>query len=97
MSYSIYYSNEAAQDLTDILVYLSQFYPSTPIRFRAALEHNLQLVSFNPHGCPRYEHRPEYRKLNVKKYLVFYEIDEEAQCVKIYRIRHGSQNIQNSW
>jgi len=95
MNYTIHYMPKAQQDIIHITHYLSQFYPSTPTRFHAELERNLKIVAFNPRCCPRYEHRPEFRKLNVKNYLVFYWIDEDEKCVKIYRIFHGSQNIEN--
>ena len=93
--YEIVVSKEAKQDLTDIKHYLSQFYPSTHRRFREALDDYLQIIAFNPRCCPRYEYRPQYRKCNVKKYLMFYSIDEEAKRVEIHRIRHGSQDLQH--
>ena len=97
MSYIVHLTEDAQQDVIDIMLYLSQFYPGTPERFYAALERNFTRLEFNPRCFPRYEHWPEYRKFNVKNYLVFYLIDDETQSVIIYRIRHGMQDLQNNW
>ena len=94
MQYKISYLDSALQDYFGILRYASQFYPSTPLKFKNALQRNLALVRFNPKCCPRVEDFPQFRKLNVNQYLVFYTIDEEAHQVVLHRIFHGSWDIQ---
>jgi plasmid stabilization system protein ParE len=48
----------------------------------------------HPYSCPVYEDVPDYRKLVVGDYLVFYIVNEDAKIVEIHRIFHGSRDIR---
>ena len=94
MLYRIVYLDSALLDYIAIIRYASQFYPSTPLKFKNALRKQLDSVRFNPRCCPRVEEFPQFRKLHVNQYLVFYTFDVAARQVVVHRIYHGSQNIQ---
>jgi plasmid stabilization system protein ParE len=47
-----------------------------------------------PYSCPEYEDDPDYRRLVVGDYLVFYKVNEDDKTIEVHRILHGSQNIQ---
>jgi len=95
MNYVIRLEDEAKEDAAEIILYLSQFYENTPLRFEAALKRELRLLAFSPGGA-RYEPKPEYRKcVFYNDYVMFYSVDENTKTVRIERIFHGSQDIQN--
>ena len=97
MSYKIQYTPRAKRDYVVIIEYLAQFYPSTPQKFKDALKKGIRYIAEHPTRCPSYEYRPEFRKLNVNQYLVFYMIDEEEETIYIARIRHGKEDLEHNW
>jgi len=93
MKYRIVYLPQTVTDRAEIRDYLSKFYPSTPKRFFALLKKNISRLKTYPHSCPVYEDDPDYRKLVVGEYLVFYIVDDHAKIVEIHGIFHGSRDI----
>ena len=94
MLYEVLYLDDALRDYHAVLFYLSDFYPGTPLKFKEELRRQLEIVKFNPRCCPRVEQFPQFRKMHVQKYLVFYTFDEADHKVVIHRILHGSWDIQ---
>ena len=88
MEHEIEYTSEAEADLDEIFMYLSRFYPGTPKRFDDAFQQKMDMLRYNPHTA-YYEYNPIFRKVNVKGYLVFFTIDEEAGAVMIHHVRCG--------
>lgn len=43
--------------------------------------------------CEIYHLDPQYRKMVVDQYLVFYRVNEDAQIVEIHRVLRGSWNL----
>jgi plasmid stabilization system protein ParE len=81
-------------DFEDIEAYLSQYDESAVKRFFALLKKKIAILKDFPYSCPVYEDDPDYRKLVVGDYLVFYMVDEDAKTVEIHRIFHGSRDIK---
>jgi plasmid stabilization system protein ParE len=73
--------------------YLSQYYESTVNNFFALLKTPIAQLKKFPYSCPPYEDDPDYRKLVVGDYLVFYMVNEDKRIVEIHRIFHAVQNI----
>jgi len=92
MDYSISYIESAKRDVFDIAQYLSQFYESTFAKFIEKLDHGIGNLVQMPHMGMVYKN---YRRLVVSDYLVFYRVNEEARTIEIFRILHGSQDIQS--
>jgi plasmid stabilization system protein ParE len=88
MEYDINYNPEAEADLEEILLYLSRFYPDTPKKFDEAFQKKADMLRRNPHTA-HYEYNPIFRKVNVKGYLAFFTIDEDARAVTIHHVRYG--------
>ena len=93
MKYSLRYMNDTVIDREHIKSYLSQFYPGTSKKFFALLKKKTSRLKTSPYSCPEYEDVPEYRKLVVGEYLVFYIVNEDTKTVDIHRILHGSRDI----
>lgn len=94
MAYNIEYLPEAYEDLDAIFEYLSRFYRSTASTFFRTLKHRISQLADNPHMAEAWEDEPDFRKLLVDDYLVFYMVYNERQTVEIHRILRASWNIK---
>ena len=94
MKYRIKYLPDTVADRAEILAYLSQYYESTVRNFFTALKEKTARLKDFPYSCPAYEDDPDYRRLVVGDYLVFYMVNEDDKTVEIHRIFHGSQDIK---
>ena len=94
MTYTIKYLPLTVTDLECILAYLSQYYESTVTDFLVLLKEKTSRLKDYPYSCQEYEDDPDYRRLIVGDYLVFYKVKEDDKSIEIHRILHGSQNIQ---
>jgi len=93
MKYRIRYLPETASDRNEIKAYLAKYYESTAKFFFALLKEKITRLMEFPYSCPIYEDDPDYRKLVVGNYLVFYMVNEEEKTVEIHRIFHDSRDI----
>lgn len=79
----------AEEDIDNIGVYMSQFYPSTFKNFLRSLENSIGSLQASPYmGVV---HR-DYRKLVIGDYLIFYKVDEERKAIAIFRVLHGARD-----
>ena len=93
MKYRIRYLPDTVTDREAIKDYLSRYYAGTVKRFFALLKEKIARLKEYPYSCPIYEDDPDYRRLVVGDYLVFYMVREDAKIVEIHRIFHGSRDI----
>lgn len=85
----------AAQDLTDIVEYLAQFYESTALRQYNRIIEKIKDLPLFPEKYEVYsagQFRLAYRRIPVDSYLVFYVVLEDT--IEIHRILHGSRDIK---
>ena len=94
MNYRVKYLPETAIDRAEIKDYLAKYYESTVRNFFVLLKERIGQLKKFPYSCPTYDDDPDYRKLVVGDYLVFYMVDESNKIVEIHRIFHGSQDIK---
>ena len=94
MKYKIVPQKSALQDFNGILEYLLQFSPNTPRKFSAEYKRLTKLLKDSPYLFEKYKYNEAYRKMVVFDYLAFYKVDEENKHIKIYRILHGAQDIE---
>ena len=93
MNYRLKYMEDTIADRDKIKAHLSKFYPGTAKRFFSLLKKKTTRLKTYPESCPVYEDDPDYRRLVVGDYLVFYMINDNAKTVEIHRILHGSMDI----
>jgi len=86
MRYRVRFLPDTVADREEIRVYLSQYYESTVNNFFSLLKKRIASLKDFPYSCPTYENDPDYRKLVVGEYLVFY--------VEVHRIFHSSRDIR---
>jgi plasmid stabilization system protein ParE len=95
MTYSIKHNPKADRDITEIYEYFSQFYASTPRKFLNEYSKILDLISFSP-WFRKWDDDSNYRVANVRRYLVFFKVDDDAKTVTIHRILHGMRNFRQN-
>ena len=87
-------TDQAEDDLADILDYLDQRNPSAAERLAALLDERCQLLGQLPEmGCARDELVPGLRCIVVERYVLFYRVT--ANAVEIVRILHSSRDIES--
>ena len=83
----------ARNDLKEIKEYLMEFGEIPPNKFRKSFEKFCVQIADMPYMSAAYEHNPKYRKATIiYDYLIFYQVDEKMNIIKIYRVLHGKRN-----
>jgi len=93
MQYKIRYSIFAKEDMREIKKYLSQFYPNTSQKFMQEMKRHVERLKDTPKIYEKYGNDSNYRKMIVRDYAVFYQINEDAKVVFLYRILYGKVDI----
>ncbi len=98
MPLNIYYLAKAREDLEAILDFIAQDNLHRAQNYLQFLQISIvKLADFPKLGvkCKRKHIRRNCRVLIIEEYLVFYQIDETSQNIKIGRVLHRSVNYQN--
>jgi plasmid stabilization system protein ParE len=96
MNYTDKVSTFAKSDRQEIVKYLSQYSIRAPLRFKQELKKYIEIVWQSPLIFSKFEFIPEYRHVVIfGSYVLFYTVDETSKTVFIYRILHGSQDIEH--
>ena len=86
----------ARDDLKEIRDRLSEFGASPPIKFRESFEKFCTQVENMPYMYSQYENNLKYRRAVIEyDYLVFYQVEDESERVKIFRVLHGKRDISS--
>lgn len=99
MPLNIYYLAKAREDLEVILDFIAQDSLQQAQDYLQFLQTSIvKLADFPKLGvdCKRKPIRRNCRVLIIEDYLVFYQIDEISQNIKIGRILHQSVNYKNA-
>ena len=94
MKYTVKYFQTARTDRSIIKSYLSQFSSTAYTRLFEKIKDKIEITKNNPYIYPSYEHRPQFRRIVVDDYLVFYKVNEESKTIEVYRILHGMMDIE---
>ena len=82
----------AEADLREIWTYVAENNPSAADKLLRELLQKIRLLADNPElGKDRSEIIVNLRSFPVRKYIVFYSLNEDT--VEIYRVLHASRNI----
>ena len=93
MKYRPRFLQLAQDDLFQVIDYISEHSLKAADDFLDSLDERLSQICEFPKSCEVYRHNPTLRRLIIGSYLAFYEVDEENKFIKVYRILHGSRNI----
>ena len=99
MIYSADFSEQAADDLSDITRYISDelYNPQAAKRFYNEVANKLTLLREQPYMFPLYHDdalsEEGIRVMVIGNFLMFYAVDAEKSMVSIVRILYGRRNI----
>ncbi|MCL2663391.1 MAG: type II toxin-antitoxin system RelE/ParE family toxin [Oscillospiraceae bacterium] len=96
MKYKAKYLITARQDREVIKIYLNQYSTKAAGRLFAKIKRNMEYVKNNPYIYEAYERRPEFRRMVVEDYLVFYRVNEKDKIIEVHHILHGMIDIENT-
>ena len=96
MDYSLLYSQEALNNLAEIVGHIAADDPEAASRFgRSLLDHVSLLVRF-PRMGHTIQKRSRVRKLAHSPILVYYRCHEDRKVIEILHLRHGSRKPPQS-
>ena len=100
-TYSIYVSDSFQKDLMQIIYYINHSFsaPFTAANFLEIIENTLYDLSLMPQRyvlvSDPYLRKKGFRKCLIKKYILFFTIDEDSKSIHVHRILHSRQNWMN--
>ena len=95
MKYKAKYLITAKHDREAIKVYLDQFSSTAAKKLFDRIRSRIEYVKENPYMCEVYKRRPQFRKMVVGDYLVFYKVNEDESMVEVHHIFHGMTDIEH--
>ena len=100
-TYNIYVSDSFQKDLMQIVYYIkhSLSAPFTAANFLEIIETTLYDLTLMPHRyvlvSDPYLGKKGFRMCIIKKYILFFTIDEDSKSIHVHRILHSRQNWMN--
>jgi len=79
-------------DIASVSDYLED-YPQKAKRLFGKLDIKLNNLVDNPELYPIYKDYPEFRRIVIEDYLVFYSIDKQAEIIEVHRLIAGKMDI----
>ena len=101
MSYKLYFTQAAEDDLSEIFGYISQKLasPQAALELMEAMKGKLMRLEKFPNSAPMVNddilRSRGYRKLAVANYLIFYIVREKTKQVVIMAILYGAQKYED--
>ncbi len=101
MSYKLLITNDANNDIDDIISYIINELknPIAAENLLSKIELNFGIILANPFSFPLCKDKRlydnGYRKITVKNYIIFYRVDKEDNIVYIMRVIYGRRNYIN--
>jgi len=91
MAYKLKITPSAEKDLDQIFSYLINEIENERYarKFKVKLYEGYTQICNLPESCPISLQNDKFRKLNVDKYLVFYQYDKKRKMIIVSRIFHG--------
>ena len=94
MKYKVQYLVTAKQDRESIKTYLNQFSLTAAKRLFDKIKRNMEYVKENPYMFKAYERRPQFRRMVIEDYVVFYKVDESTKTIEVHNILHGMMDLK---
>ncbi len=90
---NVVWTERASQSLNEITEYLREKNPQAAKGFLSGVDRFNTLVALMPEFSKVYPENPRYRSRAIEpyKYRVFYQIDEEENCIYVADIQHGKR------
>ena len=99
MGFKVKFSHQAAQDLSDIIRYISDtlINPPAAVHFYDCVSQKLDTISQNPRIYPLSRDKSlssqGYRAAVIGNYLMFYLVNDESETINIARVIYGKRDF----
>jgi len=99
--YKIDLSMKAKSDLKDIVLYIKNELkePTIANKYAKMIKQEIQTLEYSPQKFAIIDNDAvkdlNIRKINIKNYMAFYRVNEDAQTVNIERILYGASDWIN--
>ena len=90
--YRIEYISTFHTDISNLISDLEK-YPQKAKRIFETLDRKLSRLAQAPEMYQIYEDFPEFRRITVEDYLVFYTINKHDRIIEIHRLIYGRKDI----
>jgi len=94
MDFKVILSPLALDDLQEIVRYIAVDDPNAAERLGTRLINVADTLRKLPHRGTKVRQRPGVRKILFSPYLIFYQTDDAARCVKVLRFWHGARDLK---
>ena len=80
---------------TDIAAVASSLeeYPQKAKRIFEKMDRKISNLTDNPKMYPVYEDFPDFRRIVVEDYLIFYAVNEQASIIEVHRLLYGKMDV----
>ena len=92
MKYRLEYLSTFHSDITEVASNLEE-YPQMAKRIFEKIDKKLLYLVDSPELYPIYDDFPDFRRIVVEDYLVFYSINEAQKVIEIHRLIYGRMDI----
>ena len=92
MAMKLEYISTFYADIANVESYLEE-YPQKAKRVFEEMDKKLSNLIDNPELYPIYEEFPEFRRIVVEDYLVFYTINERTENIEVHRLVYGKMDV----
>ena len=93
MSYKTEFTPSFDLDLAEMDFVLHE-YPQKAKRIIEKIDKALSMLVKMPKMHPVYEDFPDFRRIVIEDYLVFYIINEEKKIIEIHRLIYGKMDLK---
>ena len=93
MKYKIRYIPSANRDLEAICNFLED-YPQKRVRIFSKIDLALTRLASMPKMFPVYDAAPQFRRIVIEDYLIFYKLNESEELIEIHRILYAKMDLQ---
>ena len=93
MSYKIEITPSFDLDLAEMDFILYE-YPQKAGRIIEKIDKALSMLVEMPKMYPVYEDFPDFRKIVIEDYLVFYLVNEEKKVIEVHRLIYGKMDFK---
>jgi len=94
MKYKLEYITTFHADIANVVSNLEE-HPQMAKRILEKIDTKLKNLVNYPEMYPIYDDCPEFRRLIVEDYLVFYSINERTGIIEVHRLIYGRMDIVN--
>ena len=92
--YKVEFISTFYEDIQNIVSALDE-YPDMAKRIFEKMDVKIRNLTKTPMMYPIYDDFPEFRKIIIEDYLMFYAVDEKNKLIEMHRLLYGRMDLKN--